>query len=359
MKILFSFESKNMPLRAATIIKWFRSKNHIVDVLYDEYVSHEKIESPHFLDGFQIMNTVSDFNEYDVWFADILNYKNYGELSYYNSEMEFYKNKLCIISFDDGPEYFNHRLSPTVHEKVYCWVNNIIFKDREKYIKPIQEKNMLMPTYIETSNNNYFHFKNNNIKILDFLEKESRVYFSGAITGCIPSFDCRINSIMHVVDSSVPHFIRVHGSDPNIILSELYKLFIGDDLKSPLVPYDEFLNEMNLNKFILSPKGNCQPLRRQYEGFVFNNLLFINENNTVDYLCEGKPDHHFVSYKLDCSDLKEKLKYYYYNLEDAKVIADNGTKFWHENCRIYDDGSLSEYMNNYLVENFKKYGITI
>jgi hypothetical protein len=233
-------------------------------------------------------------------------------------------------------------------------MNNLIEKDKSIYHSVIREKCMLLPTYIEASNENYDEFVNIlKEKIKPFDEKDSFFYFSGAITGCIPAIDCRFNSILHLTRSGVPYNVRVTGTDPAPFLKYFYDCFLDNDLKKPHVDRVSYLNEINNHKFILSPKGNCQPLRRQYESFAFNNLVFINENNIVDYLFEGTPNVHFVQYKLDCSDLKEKLNYYYNNLDEASKIADAGTKFWEENCRIYPDGSLSESVSSYLIDNFK------
>jgi hypothetical protein len=214
---------------------------------------------------------------------------------------------------------------------------------------------MLIPTYIEASNENYYEFtETNKQKIKNFNEKINEFYFSGTITGCMPAIDCRFNSILHLSrNGKVPYNIRVKGTDPTPFLKHFYDTCLDKKFKKPQIDRLDFLHEINNYKFILSPKGNCQPLRRQYESFAFNNLVFINENNTVDYLFEGTPDVHFVKYKLDCSDLKEKIHYYYDNLDEAQKIADEGTRFWHENCRIYSDGSISKSIENYLIDNFK------
>jgi len=367
MKILFSFESSRIPVRSITFINWLVHRGHIVHVLYDESVCHEPMSHRIYLKHIKVINssklkqsrickthpndTIRDFNDYDIWFADILNYKNYHELSAYHGDFKTFKNKLVIISYDDGPIFFDHRLDEELHDRVDCWLNNLIERDRSKYHKSIQSKCMLLPTYIEDSNINYNEFKQS---IKPFLEKESKTYFSGTMTGCVPGIDCRLSSIVAICESSVPYNVRVIGSETSPILEFFYNHYLHKSLKQGMVDRTTFLNELNDCKFSLSPKGNCQPVRRQYESFAFNNLVFINENNVVDYLFEGTPNVHFVQYKLDCSDLKEKLHYYCNNLDEAKKIADAGTKFWEENCRIYPDGSLSESVSSYLIDNFKR-----
>jgi len=372
MKILFSFESSRMPVRSITLINWLIHRGHTVHILYEESVGHEPMSYCVFNRTDISMNhvriiklskpkqsrickihpndTIKDFNDYDIWFADILNYKNYHELSAYHDEFKTFKNKLAIISYDDHPIFFDHRLDEELHDRVDCWINNLIEKDRSKYHKSIQSKCMLLPTYIEASNINYGEFKQS---IKPFLEKESKTYFSGTMTGCVPGIDCRLSSIVAACDSGVPYNVRVIGSETSPILEFFYNHYLHKSLRQNMVDRTTFLNELNDCKFSLSPKGNCQPVRRQYEAFAFNNLVFINENNVVDYLFEGTPNVHFVQYKLDCSDLKEKLNYYCNNLDEAKKIADAGTKFWEENCRIYPDGSLSESVSSYLINNFK------
>ena len=153
--------------------------------------------------------------------------------------------------------------------------------------------------------------------------------------------------------SGVSYNIRVTSTDPTPFLKYLYDHYIDNDFKKPMVDRTTFLNELNNHKIVLSPKGNCQPVRRQYEGFAFNTLVFINENNVYDYLFEGTPNVHFVSYKIDCSDLKEKLKYYINNPSEAQKIADNGTKFWEENCRVYADGGISKNLETKVIDSFK------
>lgn len=359
MKILFSFESHRMPLRTSTLINWLVLRGHTVHVLYDEKISHQQMEADYLLSKATIiynLDSIINIDQYDIWFADLLNYKNYGLKSEYNSYFRKFKNTLCVISFDDGSDFFNHRLDDDLYGRVNCWINNLIEKDKELYHPSIREKCMLMPTYIEASNENYYEFVDAlKQKIKPFEEKNNFFYFSGAITGCMPAIDCRFNSILHLIKSGVPYNVRVTGTDPAPFLKYFYDCFLDNDFKKPHVDRVSFLHEINNHKFILSPKGNCQPLRRQYESFAFNNLVFINENNTVDYLFEGIPNVHFVQYKLDCTDLKEKLRYYSNNISEAKKIADAGTKFWEENCRVYSNGDLSPSMTQYLVENFYKH----
>lgn len=354
MKILFSFETSRMPLRSATFVNWLTYRGHQVDILYDLTICHESMEGSHYFKNVDIINSVKDYNEYDIWFADLLNYKNYTQLSQYIPYFLEYKNKLCIIGFDDTSEFFEHRITDKVKEKVCCWANNLLEKDLEKYSVYVRNKCMLLPTYIEASNENYNEYINVYKKnITPFLEKKSHFYFSGAITGCMPAIDCRILSINTLSRIGVPHTIRVVGTDPTPFLKYFYDTCISSAFKMPHVDRLTFLEEMDTFKFILSPKGNCQPLRRQYESFAFNNLVFINENNVVDYLFEGTPNLHFISYKIDCSDLKDKLNYYYKNLDQAKTIADAGTKFWHENCKIHSTGNLSNSISMYILNNFK------
>ena len=239
-----------------------------------------------------------------------------------------------------------------LHDRVDCWLNNLIEKDIELYHPSIRNKCMLLPTYIEASNDNYYEFINDQKNIIPFTEKSNIFYFSGAITGCIPAVDCRVNSIIKLLQSKLPSKIRVNGTDNAPFLKYFYDHYLDASVKSPHIDRRTFLDEINNVKFILSPKGNCQPLRRQYEAFAFNNLVFINENNTVDYLFEGIPDKHFVSYKLDCSDLKNKCHYYFNNHVESQKIADAGTEFWKENCRIYKNGALSSNIESYLMTRF-------
>lgn len=361
MKILFSFESCRMPLRAATFINWLIYKGHVVDVLYDINVCHSPMEAPEYLKNATVIDHVCDYEIYDVWFIDLLNYINYSSLSFYNDAINSYNNIACVVSFDDGPDFFDHRLDSSAREKIYCWLNNLLELDLEKYNHVIRDKCMLLPTYMEASNENYHVWtQSQNNQITPFNDKQSTFYFSGAITGCLPVLDCRVNSIIHLTRANVPYDIRVTGSDPAPFLKHFYDHCIDNSLKRPHVGPIEYLTELNANKFLLSPKGNCQALRRQYEGFAFNNLVFINDNYTTRYLCEGIPNYHYVSYKADCSDLKEKIRYYYNNINEGHIIADNGTEYWRNNCIIHPNGELSSYITTYLVQNFERHtGIQI
>jgi hypothetical protein len=370
MKILFSFECGRMPLRATTLINWLISRGHKVDVLYDQRIAHDDIEGVHYLKNATIYKSaptvmakissipqsqiIRSLNDYDIWFADLLNHKDYHSKSHYNSYFRSFKNLLCIVSFDDGNDYFTHRLDEDIFPKVGCFINNLVFKDMSVYDSEIQKRNMLMPTYIEASNEAYDEYTNIHGKtIRPYMEKADFIYFSGAVTGCFPGVECRVNSINHASRCGVSYNIRVTGTDTTPFLKYFYDNCIDPVFKKPAVDRLTFLNELDTHKIILSPKGNCQPVRRQYEGFAFNTLVFINENNTFDYLYEGTPNVHFVQYKLDCSDLKEKLRYYHNNPTEAQKIADAGTKFWNDNCRVYSDGSISKNLENTLLNNFK------
>lgn len=370
MKILFSFESSRVPLRSATLVNWLISRGHQVDVLYDQRIAHDDMEARYYLKKANIYSSlpevmpkfskiphseiIKNINEYDIWFADLLNYKNYSNKSEYNPYFRNFKNLLCIISLDDGNDYFNHRLDEDLHQKVGCFMNNLVFKDMTMYHPEIQKRNMLLPTYIEASNEAYDEYVNVNKEIIrPYVEKADFIYFSGAITGCVPAIDCRFNSIINASRCGVSYNIRVTGTDQAPFLKYFYDYYIDPDFKKEPVDRLTFLRELNTHKIILSPKGNCQPVRRQYEGFAFNTLVFINENNVFDYLYEGTPNIHYVSYKIDCSDLKEKLRYYINNPGEAQKIADAGTKFWEDNCRVYNDGTISKNLENTLIDNFK------
>ena len=128
MNILFTFESSRMPLRAATIINWLLFRGHSVTVLYDNNVCHTDMEGAHYLNRAKIVNYIGNFNEYDIWFGDLLNYKNYHLLSVYNEEIKKFQGTFCVVAFDDGSEFFNHRLDEYAHHKVACWLNNLIEK---------------------------------------------------------------------------------------------------------------------------------------------------------------------------------------------------------------------------------------
>ena len=299
MKILFSFESGRMPLRSATLINWLVSRGHKVDVLYDQRVAHDDIEGVHYIKNATIYKSLPEVmprissiphsqmirsvNDYDIWFADLLNYKNYHLKSSYNSYFRNFKNLLCIISLDDGNDYFVHRLDDDLFQKVGCFMNNLLEKDISVYHPEIQKRHMLIPTYIEASNEAYDEYVNIHKKtIKPYAQKEDFIYFSGAITGCFPAVDCRVNSINHASRSGVPYNIRVTGTDPVAFLKYFYDHHIDSDFKKPAIDRLTFLNELDNHKIILSPKGNCQPVRRQYEGFAFNTLVFINENNTFN-----------------------------------------------------------------------------
>lgn len=354
MKILFSFECNIIPIRASTLINWLVSRGHTVDLLYEDTVCGQLIKGAHFLKNATIYNTINDFNEYDIWFADLLSYNRYKEKSIYLHEFEEYKNILAIISFDDSSSFFDHRLDEHTHERVNCWLNNLIEKDRDIYHRAIQNRCMLIPPFIESSNYNYYDLTEAlNISIKQFIDKMDKVFFSGSITGGLPVIDCRFSSILKTIQSGLPFHIRVTGTDPAPFLKYMYDNCLDDALKRPLTDKITFLHEMNDHKFVLSPKGNGQNTRRQYEAFAFNNLAFINENNTVEHLFNGMPNVHYVSYKIDASDLKEKLLHYASNLDKAQNIADAGNKFWEENCKINKDCSLQPSMVRHLVDHFR------
>lgn len=354
MKILFSFECNIIPIRASTLINWLVSRGHSVDVLYDDVVCGELIKGAHYLQKATIHNTINDFNEYDVWFADLLSYNRYKEKTIYLHELHEFKNILCIISFDDSSSFFDHRLDEQLHERVNCWLNNLIENDREIYHRSIQNRCMLIPSFIEASNFNYYDLTEIlNVPIKNFKDKKDVVFFSGSITGGLPVIDCRLSSILKTINSGIPFHIRVTGTDPAPFLKYMYDHCLDISLKRPHTDKVSFLHEMNDHKFVLSPKGNGQNTRRHYEAFAFNNLAFINENNTVEHLFNGIPDIHYIKYKIDASDLKEKLIYYATHLDEANLISNAGHEYWLEHCKINKDGSLSDSMSKHLIDHFR------
>jgi hypothetical protein len=91
-----------------------------------------------------------------------------------------------------------------------------------------------------------------------------------------------------------------------------------------------------------------------FESLSFNCLSFVTENNYTEHLVECEESKHYISIKLDASDINSKIDYYNNNTHEAKRIADAGYNFWNENYRIFEDGSLSIHMENYIIDNFNK-----
>ena len=350
MNILFSFECSWMPIRAKTLINFLKKRGHVIDILTTADTFDGKADI-RFNANYKNINDVN-LEIYDLWIHDLLNYEKISEKSDFNYYINKFKNKFGIVNYDDGCEFFDYRLENL--SKVDIWVNNILYRNRKKYNNYIANKCMLVPSYIEDSNSHNKILEKNK-SFVPFSNKKDRVYFTGTLTGGFPCYEHRSNIISEVDKLEIEKLIRVHGSENHVVLKWFYDHIISTQYKKEMVNYDAFINEINNSKFVLCLKGNgTDPTRRYFESLSFNCLSFVTENNYTEHLIECEGNKHYINIKLDASDINSKIEYYNNNTHEAKRIADAGYNFWNENYRIFEDGSLSIHMENYIIDNFNK-----
>lgn len=350
MNILFSFECNWMPIRARVFINFLENRGHFVDIL-TPINTFEGSTDIKFNKNFTNINLVN-LNNYDLWIHDLLNYDKLHEKSEFNLFFEKFKNKLAIINYDDGCSFFEYRLNNP--ERIDIWINNILYKNKNKYANFISSKCMLVPSYVEDSNRHNLIVEQNNT-LIPFKDKKNRVYFTGTLTGGFPCYEHRSNVINEVLNIKMDNIIRIHGSENHAVLKWFYTYIVPNSVKQNMVDYPTFLTEINDSKFVLALKGNgTDPTRRYFESLSFNCLTFLTENNITEYLAQAEENKHYVSIKLDASDVNDKLQYYSDNIIESEKIANAGYDFWKQNCKIFNDGSLNENIKNYLIDNFMR-----
>ena len=126
-----------------------------------------------------------------------------------------------------------------------------------------------------------------------------------------------------------------------LIQESNYKSFLPEDCKMySLLPYEQYIDVIGKSKIAIFTSSIYQyALMKVFESMVKGTLLFYDECPEMKLLGfeEGK---HYVKYRNDLGDLKEKIDYYLKNENERKEIINNAYNFVVNNYNV--DGKVKE-----------------
>lgn len=344
MRILVTFEHPDIPIYSTDLLRLLKFRGHEL-VFYR--IGSGKLQDPHNEIGqvATIVTEAPDYSSFDVWLYDATTWET--QRSPFLEEMEKFCGFLININYEDGCQFFLSHLSDYVIEKTSVYINNTLWKDRERYDVRIRNKLMLSPSYIGNSQ----EFKSLHVP---FNEKKKRAIFTGNITGFTESGDqeelkCRIKVPMALINAGFPCYYRIYSSDP------AYKALletVPDEYKLKNLSWKEFIDETINSMIILSLRGNGHTVRRYFEGLASGGLVFSTKSShMVNFMGQGQAGEHFVEIDWSGKDVADLANYYVDNPDLAEKIAANGRKLWEETCMLDDNKQLPEKVSKEIVRN--------
>jgi hypothetical protein len=345
MKILITFEIDSTPIHAIDLFRLLKSRGHS---LYFYGCTNANDPFNFISSCCEIINTISNFNEFDVWMFDLTGWGS--EKTPFLKELENFKGELICINYEDGYNFFESRMNDYVIEKTKLYINNTLYLDRDRYHQNIKNKVMLTTSYIWDSQK----FKDEGIP---FLEKQKRAIFTGNITGLSETgnseeYEARIHIPMALINKNIPCYYKIYGSDPNYkkIYENISELYKGKHLC-----LKNFVKETLDSMVILSIRGNGHTVRRYFEGLASNGLVFTTKfNHMVDFIGKGELGKHYIEIDWSGKDVVEKFKYYMNNLNESEIIANNGRKLWEEYSMLDNNNLLPQKVINSILSEAKK-----
>lgn len=366
MRILFTFEFPALMVRVEDYINLLLHYGHEVDLyavgdnsnLYLTYMS-EKIKK----ENFKVLFQTPTYDDYQAWYYDLSTQNRWQYTTYFENELVNFKGTfLACINFEDGYHFFIDRVTDYIKSKTCIWINNALFRDREKYnmYTKLPGNNSLEKLFLTTSYiTNSQVFKKN---IISYKDKLDRVMFSGALTGNptkLTNYNqnesyARYTLSKIVADSKeINSIIRFTGYEPTF--KKLYDDIIPDSFKHTAVSQQTFIDEMKLSKIILSIKGNSYPTNRFFESQAAGSLTFSTKiDDEVEIYGIGIKDKDYVEIDIEGRDIIDKIKYYFSNIEESNLIACNGRQTWEKYNMLDENGIFSDDTKFYHVNGIYK-----
>lgn len=355
MRILFTFEYPELMLRAEDYIRLLLHFGHEVslygmgDITQSNWMRNS-IKHERFIVCYKCPNV----NEFDAWYYDLTSAEWRYPSEFASRLVSFKGGFVACINYEDGYSFFDDRVTNAVKEKTCLFMNNAIYKDREKYEKRLREKLFLTTSYISNSQS----FKHGYVP---YKHKQKCVMFSGSVTGnatILTNYKkeeekLRIFLAMKIYDEKrIPSIIRFAGFDPSF---KHYYDEIPEHLKQNFKSRSEFVDELKRSSTTLSIKGNSYPTNRFFEALAAGCLsLSTKMDGEVEVYGIGKPGVDYVEINVDGSDLIEKIDYYFNHENEAEKIAESGRKTWEKYNMLSDDGIYSSETLLYHVEGIKR-----
>lgn len=347
MKILVTFEHGGLPIYAVDVFRLLKYRGHDVSLLI---LGTNALVDPNdeIRNSVKLLGELPPTDQFDVWMYDASTWET--AQSPFIGAMTAFRGKLVCINFEDEYHFFLTHLTNHVIEKTCLYINNALYKDKERYDVRIRDKIMLAPSYIGNSQ----AFKN---LVVPFAEKKKRAIFTGNITGLTESGDpeelkCRINVPMALINGNVPCYYRIYSSDPNY-----KKVFdeVPSEYKCTHLDWSEFLQETVNSMIVLSLRGNGHTVRRYFEGLASNGLVFTTKSDhMVEFIGQGKNGEHFIEIDWSGKDVVEKANYYLNHPEESETIANAGRKLWEETSMLDEKFQLPSKISEQIISNARR-----
>ena len=366
MKILFTFEFPALIIRAEDYINLLLYFGHEVDLyavgdnsnLYLNYMS-QKIQK----ENFKVLFEPPDYDNYQAWYYDLSTQTRWQYTTYFeNALINFKGTFLACINFEDGYHFFIDRVTDYIKSRTCIWMNNALYRDREKYnmYTKLPGNNSLEKLFLTTSYiTNSQLFKNN---LVDYKNKLDRVIFSGALTGHSTkrtNYDLNemyarftLSKLVHD-DKNINSIVRFTGYEPTF--KKIYDDIVTDLFKQTSVDQQTFISEMKQSKIILAIKGNSYPTNRFFESQAAGSLTFSTKiDDEVEIYGIGEKNKDYIEIDITGKDLIDKITYYFSNLEESNLIAENGRKTWEKYNMLDENGVFTNDTIMYHISGIYK-----
>jgi hypothetical protein len=304
MNILITFENQLIAKHAIDLIRTLQASGHTIYY----HCLGQKVTGYDYLSGIYsskmiVLPHLPDLNKIDVWIYDLTpGAENASSGTPFLERLCRFIGHLVCINYEDGYDFFLGRSSDYLIDKTDVFLNNALYKDRERYDSRIRNKLVLSTSYITNSQ----LFKK--IKT-EFQSKQARAFFTGNITGFSMThrdeFKCRILVPLSIIQSNIPCFYRIYHYDPS--MKDIYDLDVPQEYKQPVMPVKKYIKEFSGSKYILSLRGMGLTVNRFFEGLASNGLVFSTKfNDTLDFIGQGVENIHYINIDWSGSDAVEK-----------------------------------------------------
>lgn len=352
MNILITFENMQVAIHAIDLIRTLQASGHTIYYhCVGQKVTHYEYLSGIYSSKMIVLPHLPDLNKIDVWMYDLTpGDENASVRTPFLDQMSGFKGNLVCINYEDGYDFFLVRSSDYLIDKTDVFLNNALYKDRERYDSRIRNKLVLSTSYITNSQ----LFKK--IKTA-FESKQARAFFTGNITGFsmthLEERKCRALVPLSIIQSDIPCFYRIYHYDPS--MKDIYDYDVPQEYKQPVLPVKKYIEEFSGSKYILSLRGMGLTVNRFFEGLASNALVFSTRfDDTVDFIGQGAENTHYINIDWSGSDVVEKIKYYIEHEDEAAQIAGNGRHLWEEFSMLDNKGLLPIKVREDIVQQIYK-----
>ena len=128
-----------------------------------------------------------------------------------------------------------------------------------------------------------------------------------------------------------------------------------DSFKQTSVDQQTFISEMKQSKIILAIKGNSYPTNRFFESQAAGSLTFSTKiDDEVEIYGIGEKNKDYIEIDITGKDLIDKITYYFSNLEESNLIAENGRATWEKYNMLDENGVFPNDTIMYHINGINK-----